>query len=98
MFDYDPMTQYNAECLNRIPNFKEKFLDQSNGQSPEVIMNMIQDSYDNHEWPLEVSAIFDNSPFDGYVFQSINVEEFMEYCALKYNVTWREEVRYWLWI
>ena len=95
MFDYDPMAAFNAECLDKIPNFRE-YLINNRGATQYELMDIIQNACDDHEWPENVEKIFCQPPFRGDVFEFLTNDEFMEYCSIRYKVRWEEEIKYYL--
>lgn len=96
MFEYELNTKLTAEKLMTIPNFKEKFLMPSRGESPETIMNMIQDAYDNNAFSQDIMSFFALPTFEGKIFSWMTTDEFMKFCREIYDVRWGEEIIYWL--
>lgn len=96
MFAYELNTQLTCEKLLTIPDFKEKFLIPYRWESPETIMSMIQDAYDNKAFSQDIIDFFDLPEFDGDVFSWMTVDEFMMFCNEFYGTRWDEEISYWL--
>ena len=96
MFSYDVNTELTANKLLTIPNFKEKFLIPYRWESPETIMSIIQDAYDNKVFSQDIIDFFALPEFDGEVFSDMTVDEFMAFCTYYYDVRWGEEISYWL--
>lgn len=96
LFEYDILAGFNADCLDKIPNFKEVYLENNRHKSVKIIMDQIQEDFDTKQWPPDVIKIFAYPPFSGDVLQYMTEDEFMEYCALRYNVVWGEVVSYFL--
>ena len=39
LFEYDILTGFNADCLDKIPNFKEVYLESNRHKSVKIIMD-----------------------------------------------------------
>lgn len=63
---------------------------------PEEIMDNIEAAYDNHEFSKEVEEIVQGDILQGFIFNLISTEDFIDYLHDRYGTTFDSEVRYWV--
>ena len=66
------------------------------GIDPRDIMDDVQENYEEGNYSDEINEIIDGEVLQGNVFNYISVEDFMNYLTEKYNITFTEELRYYI--
>ena len=88
----DDAIRLNFELLDKIdllPFINER-------EDPYDIMNAIEDAYENHEFSEDVGAIIEGDTLQGFIFNYVGVEDFIEYLHSRYGTTFNSEIKYWV--
>lgn len=63
---------------------------------PDDIMDNIEVAYDNHEFSKEVEEIVQGDILQGFIFNLISTEDFIDYLHDRYGTIFNSEVKYWV--
>lgn len=90
---YDDAIRLNFDILDKIDLFP--FITER--ANPVDIMRSIEDAYDNHKFSQEIeNLVEDNDTLQGYIFNYVCVEDFIDYLHSRYGTTFNSEVKYWV--
>ena len=89
-FDDDMRLNFRVLDMIDIYPFIEVWAD------PDDIMDNIEVAYDNHEFPKEVEEIVQGDILQGFIFNLISTEDFIDYLHDRYGTTFNSEVKYWV--
>ena len=88
----DDAIRLNFELLDKIdllPFINER-------EDPYDIMDAIEGAYEDHEFSKEVEAIVEGDTLQGFIFNYVSVEDFIEYLHSRYGTTFNSEIKYWV--
>ena len=88
----DDAIRLNFELLDKIdllPFINER-------EDPYDIMNAIEGAYEDHEFSEDVEAIVEGDTLQGFIFNYIGMEDFIEYLHSRYGTTFNSEIKYWV--
>lgn len=91
--NYDDAIRLNFDILDKIDLFP--FI--TKRANPADIMRSIEDAYDNHKFSQEIeNLVEDNDTLQGYLFNYVSVEDFIDYLHSRYGTIFDSEVKYWV--
>ena len=88
----DDAIRLNFELLDKIdllPFINER-------EDPYDIMDAIESAYEDHEFSKEVETIVEGDTLQGFIFNYVSVEDFIEYLHSRYGTTFNSEIKYWV--
>lgn len=88
----DDAIRLNFELLDKIdllPFINER-------EDPYDIMDAIEGAYEDHEFSEEVEAIVEGDTLQGFIFNYVSLEDFIEYLHSRYGTTFNSEIKYWV--
>lgn len=88
----DDAIRLNFELLDKIdllPFINER-------EDPYDIMDAIKGAYEDHEFSEEVEAIVEGDTLQGFIFNYVSLEDFIEYLHSRYGTTFNSEIKYWV--
>jgi len=88
----DDAIRLNFELLDKIdllPFINER-------EDPYDIMDAIEGAYEDHEFSEEVETIVEGDTLQGFIFNYVSVEDFIEYLHSRYGTTFNSEIKYWV--
>ena len=89
----DDAIRLNFEVLDKIDLFP--FINEQ--VSPIDIMTSIENAYENHTFSREIEILVeDNDTLQGYIFNYVSIENFMDYLHSRYGTTFNSETKYWV--
>ena len=88
----DDAIRFNFELLDKIDLFP--FINER--EDPYDIMNAIEGAYEDHEFSEDVGAIVEGDILQGFIFNYISMEDFIEYLHSRYGTTFNSEIKYWV--
>ena len=91
--NYDDAMRLNFDILDKIDLFP--FITER--ANPTDIMRLIEDAYENHKFSREIEILVeDYDTLQGFLFNYVDVEDFIDYLHDRYGTTFNSEVRYWV--
>lgn len=88
----DDAIRLNFDLLDKIdllPFVNER-------EDPYDIMDAIEGAYEDHEFSEEVEAIVEGDTLQGFIFNYVGLEDFIEYLHSRYGTTFNSEIKYWV--
>lgn len=82
--------RYNESVLDKI-DFKHLL---TIGATPDEVMSLMDEMASYNSYDDDIMEMINGDTLEGYLFNYINREDFMEYCSSRYGVSWNSEVRY----
>ena len=90
---YDDAMRLNFDILDKIDLFP--FITER--ANPTDIMRSIEDAYENHKFSREIEILVeDYDTLQGFLFNYVGVEDFIDYLHDRYGTTFNSEVKYWV--
>ena len=83
---------YNIRLLDKID--MKPYIER--GDSPDEIMEKIENAYENHELPKEVEELAQHEFLLGDIFNQVSTSDFMDYLENRYNIGFCDEIHYWV--
>lgn len=88
----DDAIRLNFELLDKIDLLP--FINEH--EDPYDIMDAIEGAYEDHEFSEEVEAIVEGDTLQGFIFNYVSLEDFIEYLHSRYGTTFNSEIKYWV--
>lgn len=86
--EFEKGYKYNLSILDKLD--LSRFL--ISGKTIWDIRGEIEDAYDDNEFSPEITEMVENDIMQGFIFNYLSEDEFMDYLVEKYNIHIKEDV------